>query len=355
MNELQIKSKAECHWDLVSLGEVLLRFDSGDERIHNARTFRVWDGGGEYNVARGLAKTFGQKTTIVTSLADNALGRLAEDMILEGGVDASKILWRESDGRGANTRNGIYYIERGFGLRAPASCFDRGNTAVSQLKTGEIDWNEIFARQGARWFHTGGIFVGLSDTTRDVAREAMRVARENRTVLTYDLNYRDSLWRERGGREAANNLNRELLPLADIALGAFDFDSKLSKFDENAFRAAARKMMQTFPNLKAVVSTLREVKSASLHDFSAVCFAADGEVFKARTYENIDVLDRVGSGDAFAAGFIYGLLSDKGTQYAIECGTAHAALAMTTPGDNSMARLSEVESLMSGESASAKR
>jgi 2-dehydro-3-deoxygluconokinase len=333
----------------------LLRFDSGEDRIHNARTFRVWDGGGEYNVARGLAKTFRQKTAIVTALADNALGRLAEDMIGQGGVDASQIIWREADGRGANTRNGIYYIERGFGLRAPASCFDRGNTAVSQLKAGEIDWDRIFGKaKGARWFHTGGIFVGLSETAPEVARQAMQAAKENGTVVSYDLNYRDSLWRERGGRDAANELNKELLPLADIALGVFDFDSKLSKFDENAFRRSAEKMQHAFPNLKAVVSTLREVKSASRHDFSAVCYSG-GEVVKARTYENIDVLDRVGSGDAFAAGFIYGFLTDKGVRYAIECGTAHAALAMTTPGDNSMATLSEIESLMSGEGASARR
>jgi 2-dehydro-3-deoxygluconokinase len=354
VNKLQIKPKKECHWDSVSLGEVLLRFDSGDERIHNARTFRVWDGGGEYNVARGLAKIFRQKTAIVTALADNALGRLAEDLIQQGGADASQILWREADGRGANTRNGIYYIERGYGLRAPASCFDRANTAVSQLKAGEIDWQEIFGSRGARWFHTGGIFVGLSDTTPDVAREAMQLAKQSGTIVSYDLNYRDSLWRERGGREAANDLNKQLLPFADVALGTFDFDSKLSKFDENLFRSAAQKMQDSFPNLKVIVSTLREVKSASRHDFSAVCFAG-GSVFKARTYENADVFDRVGSGDAFASGFIYGFLSERDVQYAIDCGTAHAVLAMTTAGDNSMARLSEIESVMSGEGANAKR
>jgi 2-dehydro-3-deoxygluconokinase len=349
MSELKIKSAENCRWDAISLGEVLLRFDSGDERIHNARNFRVWDGGGEYNVARNLAKVFRQKTAIATALADNALGHLAEDLIWQAGVDSSEILWRDS-----TARNGVYYIERGFGLRAPASCFDRANTAVSQLKTGEIDWNKIFNEKGARWFHTGGIFVGLSETTPDVAAEAMQIARASGSVVSYDLNYRDSLWRARGGREAANDLNRKLLPFADVACGAFDFDSKLSKFDENAFRSAAEKMQRDFPNLKAVVSTLREVKTASLHDFSAVCLI-EGEVTKARKFENLDVLDRVGSGDAFAAGFVYGILNEKGAQYAIDCGTAHAALAMTTPGDNSMATLPEIESLMSGESASAKR
>ena len=354
MNKLSVKSKAECRWDLISLGEVLLRFDSGDERIHNARAFRVWDGGGEYNVARGLAKVFRQRTAIVTALADNALGRLAEDLIWQAGVDSSRVLWREADGVGRNTRNGIYFIERGFGVRGAASCFDRANTAVSQLRAGEIDWNEIFAEHKTRWLHTGGIFAGLSETTPDVAEEAMRIARQNGAVVSFDLNYRDSLWKARGGREAADAVNRQVLKYADVAFGAFDFDSKLSRFDETAFRAAAGKMQSEFPNLKIVASTLREVVTASLHHFSAVCFTA-GEIFKAREFANLNVLDRVGSGDAFAAGFIYGLLTEKAAGYAVECGAAHAALTMTTPGDNSMAILREVESLMQGETAIVKR
>ncbi|HEY0659563.1 MAG TPA: sugar kinase [Pyrinomonadaceae bacterium] len=354
MNELHINSDADCRWDLISLGEVLLRFDSGDERIHNARSFRVWDGGGEYNVARGLAKVFRRKTAIVTALADNALGRLAEDMIWQAGVDSSQILWRETDGAGAGTRNGIYYIERGFGVRAPASCFDRANTAVSQLQTGDIDWNAIFKVKKTRWLHTGGIFVGLSESTPEVAREAMRAARENGAIVSYDLNYRDSLWKERGGKEAANEINRQLLPFADAVFGVTDFDSRLSQFDDGKFHQAAQRMNDQFPNLRVIASTLRDVQTASLHNFGAACFTG-GEVFTARARENLDVLDRVGSGDAFASGFIYGFLSGKNAQYAVECGAAHACLAMTTPGDNSMAQLSEIESLISGESANVKR
>jgi 2-dehydro-3-deoxygluconokinase len=344
---LNIKPKNECRRDLISLGEVLLRFDSGEDRIHTANSFRVFDGGGEYNVARNVSKVFRQKTAIVTALADNALGRLAENFIWQGGVDASEILWREHDGIGANTRNGLYFIERGFGLRNPSSSFDRANTAISQMKSGEVDWQRIFFHEKARWFHTGGIFVGLSETTFDAAKEAMQAARDSGAIVSYDLNYRDSLWKKRGGKEEANKINRKLLPFADVVFGVPDFTAKFANFDQNAFQNAAEKLQNEFPNLKVITTTLREVKSASEHNLSAVCFA-ENEIFKARDYREIRVFDRVGSGDAFASGFIYGILSDKGLQYSIECGTAHAVLTMTTPGDNSMSQLSEIESLMGG-------
>ncbi len=358
MSILSSKSAGECRWELASLGEILLRFDPENERIHNARSFRVFDGGGEYNVAKNLAKVFRGRATIVTALADNALGRLAEDFVFQSRVDASNVLWREADGKDGNTRNGLYFIERGFGLRAPDSCFDRANTAVSQLKSGEIDWQGIFGSEnGSRWFHTGGIFVGLSETTPDVAAEAMRIAKQNGAIVSYDLNYRDSLWKNRGGKDYANNLNRALLPFADIVFGAFDFDSGSARFDEKVFRNSAEKMIEQFPNLKIVASTLREVYSASRHDFSAVCYA-DGEVFKARSYKNIEILDRVGSGDAFASGFIYGLLNEingKDAQFAVDCGTAHGALTMTTMGDNSTATLNEIERLMNNGGANVRR
>lgn len=350
MNNLQLKSKAEKGWDLVSLGEILLRFDPEDQRIQTTRSFTVWDGGAEYNVAKNLSKVFRQKTAIVSALANNALGRLAEDFVFQSGVDASEILWRE-DG---NSRNGLYFIERGFGLRVPNFCFDRANTAVSQLKTGEIDWQKIFDEKGGRWFHTGGIFAGLSETAPHVALEAMKTARENGAIVSYDLNYRESLWKNRGGKPAANKINRELLPFADVVFGVFDYSPNLSEYEENTFRKFAEKMQSDFPNLKIIVSTLRKIYSASRHDVCGVCYA-DGEVYKAKDYKDIEVLDRVGSGDAFASGFIYGLLNEKDLRFSIECGAAHGALAMTSVGDNSMATLDEVLSLMSGEGASVKR
>jgi 2-dehydro-3-deoxygluconokinase len=342
--EICVRSSQNCRWDLVSLGEVLLRFDPGDDRIHTARNFRVFDGGGEYNVARNLAKTFRQKTAVVTALTENALGRLAENLIWQGGVDSSEIVWRKAD---SQMRNGIYFIERGFGLRSPSSCFDRAHTAASRLEPGEIDWQRIFGRCGARWFHTGGVFVGLSETTPDVALEAMQKAKEYGTIVSYDLNYRESLWKNRGGIKAANELNSKLLSYVDVVFGVFDFDSKLSGFSEDSFSQAASQMIDAFPNIKAVVSTLREVHSANNHDLSAVCFYRD-HIFRAQRVENIEVLDRVGSGDAFAAGFIYGFLNGYDPQFAVDCGVALGALTMTTVGDNSSSTLEEVKNLMQG-------
>src|SRR3989454_5569432 len=217
--KLQIKPKGNCRWDLVSLGEVMLRLDPGDCRIATTREFRVWEGGGEYNVARGLKRCFGMDTAIVTSLADNPVGRLVQDLIYQGGVDQSHIKWVPYDGAGRTVRNGLNFTERGFGLRAALGCSDRGHTAVSQLKPGNIDWEEIFGRQGARWFHAGGIFCALSETTPLVAREAMEVARRHGTIISYDLNYRESLWTGVGGKDKAREVNRELATLVDVMLG----------------------------------------------------------------------------------------------------------------------------------------
>ncbi len=341
---LKIKDKKDCRWDFASLGEVMLRFDPENDRIHNTRSFRVWEGGGEYNVARSLSKVFRLDAAIVTALADNQIGRLVEDLIWQGGVDSSEILWRETDGISRKTRNGIYFIERGFGLRSPVGCSDRGNTAISQIKTGDVDWQKIFGESGARWFHTGGIFAGLSETTPEVALEAMRQAGENGAIVSYDLNYRDSLWSERGGRDAANALNQELLPFADVIFGVENFKASFSGYAEEDFRRAATDINSKFPNLKIVATTLRDIKSASRHDLSAVCYA-DNEVFKANDFVDLEVIDRVGSGDAFAAGLIYGFLTGKDIQFSLNCGAANSALTLTTLGDGSAATLAEIENL----------
>lgn len=356
---LNIKAKGVCRWDGVSLGEVMLRLDPGDARIHTARTFRVWEGGGEYNVARGLRRCFHLNTTIVTALADNPVGRLVEDLIFQGGVDGSHVLWREYDGVGREGRNGLNFTERGFGVRAALGCSDRGHTTVSQLKPGDVDWGKIFAEEGARWFHTGGIFCALSETTPAVAREAMEAARANGTVISYDLNYRDSLWKGVGGKVRAREVNRELAPLVDVMIGnEEDFtaclgleveglDEHHSKLDVANFRRMIERAVSEFPNFRVVATTLRNAKTASRNDWGAVCYY-EGELYQSATREDMEIYDRVGGGDSFASGLIYGFLMNKGAQWAVECGAAHGALAMTTPGDTTTATLAEVERLMRG-------
>ena len=359
---LKIKSKEECRWDLVSLGEVMLRLDPGDGRVPTAREFRVWEGGGEYNVARGLKRCFGMDTAVVTALADNPVGRLVQDLVYQGGVDQSHVRWVAYDGIGRTVRNGLNFTERGFGVRGAVGCSDRGHTAVSQLKPGDIDWEKIFGEEGARWFHTGGIFCALSETTPLVAREAIEIAKKHRTIVSYDLNYRESLWKGVGGKVRAQEVNRELAPMIDVMLGnEEDFtaclgyevegvDENLSTLDIGKFRRMIERATSDFPNFKVVATTLRNAKTATINDWGAVCYSS-GEFYQAITRENLEIYDRVGGGDSFASGLIYGFLANKGGQYAVDCGAAHGALAMTTPGDTTMATLSEVEKLIKGGSA----
>ena len=359
---LAIKSKDECRWDLVSLGEVMLRLDPGEGRISTTRSFQVREGGGEYNVARGLCRCFGMDTAIVTALADNPVGRLVQDLIYQGGVDQSHVKWVKYDGVGRTVRNGLNFTERGFGVRAALGCSDRGHTAVSQLRPGDIDWEKIFGDEGARWFHTGGIFCALSETTPQVAREAIEAAKRHGTIVSYDLNYRESLWKGIGGQTRAREVNRQLAPLIDVMLGnEEDFTAALgfevegmdehhSKLDPANFQKMIERAVEEFSNFKVVATTLRNAKSATINDWGAVCFC-DGKLYQALTRENLEILDRVGGGDSFASGLIYGLLTDKGPQWAVECGAAHGALAMTTPGDTTMATLAEVEKVMKGGTA----
>src|SRR5207249_907640 len=359
---MKIKPRQSCRWDLVSLGEVMLRLDPGDSRVSTTREFRAWEGGGEYNVARGLRRGFGLNTAIVTALADNPVGRLVEDLMLQGGVDLSHVRWVEYDGVGRTVRNGLNFTERGFGVRAALGCSDRGHTAISQLKPGQIDWEAIFVKEGACWFHTGGIFCALSETTPQVAREAMEAAKRHGTIISYDLNYRDSLWKGIGGAARAREVNRELAPLIDCMLGnEEDFTAALgfevegldehhAKLDVRNFQKMIELASQEFPNFKVVATTLRNAKTATINDWGAVCYC-DGTLYQAPTRENLEIFDRVGGGDSFASGLIYGFLAGKGPQWAVECGAAHGALAMTTPGDTTMATLSEVERVMQGGTA----
>jgi 2-dehydro-3-deoxygluconokinase len=363
---LTVKSKDRCQFDLVALGEVMLRLDPGDGRVATARNFQVWEGGGEYNVARGLKRCFGLDTAVVTALADNPVGRLVQDLIYQGGVDQSHLRWVKYDGVGRAVRNGLNFTERGFGVRGAVGCSDRGHTAVSQLRPGDIDWERIFGQQGARWFHTGGIFAALSETTPLVAREAMQAAKRHGVVVSYDLNYRDSLWKGIGGQAKAREVNRELAKYVDVMIGneedftaALGFevagvDEHFSQLDPQSFKQMIEVVRQSYPNFQVVATTLRNARTATVNDWGAVCSLGD-EFFVAPVREGLEIFDRVGGGDSFASGLAYGFLAGKGPQWAVECGAAHGALAMTTPGDTSMATLAEVLGVMKGGGARVSR
>jgi 2-dehydro-3-deoxygluconokinase len=337
----------------------MLRLDPGEGRVRTARQFAAWEGGGEYNVTRGLRRCFGLRTAVVTAFADNDVGRLIEDFILQGGVDTRFIQWRDYDGIGRSVRNGLNFTERGFGIRGAVGVPDRGLTAASQMKPGDIDWDEIFGRLGARWFHTGGIFAALSESTAELTIEAVKAANRHGTIVSYDLNYRPSLWKTIGGLKKAQQVNREIARYVDVMIGnEEDFtaslgfevegvDENLSELPIESFKNMIHNAVKAFPNFKATATTLRAVKTATVNDWGAMAWM-DGEFHQSRDYPALEILDRVGGGDSFASGFIYGLMIKGDPRTAVEFGAAHGALAMTTPGDTTMASLKEVEKVVGG-------
>jgi len=366
MPALEIKPASACKYDMIALGEIMLRLDPGEGRIRTAREFKAWEGGGEYNVARGLRRCFGLRTAVCTAFADNDVGRLIEDFIFQGGVDTAFIQWRPYDGVGRTVRNGLNFTERGFGVRGAVGIPDRGNTAASQLKPGDFNWDEIFGKQGVRWLHTGGIFAALSDTTAALVEEAVQAAKKHGTMVSYDLNYRPSLWKSIGGHKKAQEVNRRIAKNVDVMIGnEEDFtaclgfevegsDENLLHIDVTAFQKMIQMAVKAYPNFKVVATTLRAAKTATRNDWGAICYM-DGKFYQSRQYPDLEIMDRVGGGDSFASGLIYGLITKGDAQVAVEFGAAHGALAMTTPGDTSMASLSEVEKLTRGGGARVQR
>ncbi|WP_309399691.1 sugar kinase [Cerasicoccus maritimus] len=356
---IELRPASECVYDEISLGEVMLRLDPGEGRIHTARQFTAWEGGGEYNVARGLRRCFGLKTAVVTAFADNPVGRLIEDFILQGGVDTDFIQWKEYDGIGREVRNGLNFTERGFGIRGAVGCPDRGLTAASQMKPGDVDWDHIFGKLGARWFHTGGIYAALSDTCPETVIEAVKAAKKYGTIVSYDLNYRPSLWKAIGGHARCQEVNREIAKYVDVMIGnEEDFtaclgfevegvDENISHIEIDAFKNMIKTAVKEFPNFKATATTLRAVKTATINDWGAIAWH-DGEFYESKPYPALEIMDRVGGGDSFASGLIYGFLDSGCPQQAVDYGAAHGALAMTTPGDTTMASKKEVAKIVGG-------
>ncbi|MGC0142224.1 MULTISPECIES: sugar kinase [unclassified Pseudactinotalea] len=360
---LNIRPAEETRYDVLSLGEVMLRLDPGDGRIRTTRQFRVWEGGGEYNVARGLRRAFGLRAAVVTALVDNEVGRLVEDFILTGGVDPSFIKWTPFDGLGREARNGLNFTERGFGVRGAVGVSDRGHTAASRLAPGDVDWDHIFGDLGVRWLHTGGIFAALSETTAEVVVEAVTAAKKHGTIVSYDLNYRPSLWKSIGGVDKAREVNSRIAPHIDVMIGnEEDFtaslgfevegvDENLADLDISSFKSMIATASKTFPNFQVIGNTLRTVHTASDNDWGAIAWSADEGFAEATHRKNMEIMDRVGGGDSFASGLIYGLITGEPLATAVEYGAAHGLLAMTTPGDTSMVTKDQVVKLAGGGSA----
>jgi len=356
---LKIKPASDCKYAQISLGEVMLRLDPGEGRVRTARQFTAWEGGGEYNTSRGLRKCFGLKTAVCTAFVDNEVGHLIEDFIMQGGVDTDFIKWREDDGIGRTVRNGLNFTERGFGIRGAVGVPDRGNTAASQLKPGDFDWDYIFGKLGVRWFHTGGIFAALSESTAALTVEAVKAANKYGTIVAYDLNYRPSLWKTIGGQKKAREVNREIAKYVDVMIGnEEDFtaslgfevkgaDEHLTHIETDAFKAMIRTAVAEFPNFKVAATTLRKVITATKNDWGAILYH-DGKFYDSRAYPGLEILDRVGGGDGFASGLSYGFLTKNDPQLAVDYGAAHGAFASTTPGDTSMGTVKEIEKLMKG-------
>jgi 2-dehydro-3-deoxygluconokinase len=360
MAQLALRSDA-CELDLLSLGALVHRLDPGIIPFRKARSFDIHVSGGEYNVAANLADCFGLKTGIATAMVNNGIGELVQGRVREMGVKPFYKHFEHDGVRGPNIAT--VYSDRGQGVRPPVVFYNRANEAGAMLKPGDFDWKTIFG-SGVRWFHSGGIFAALSNTTSELIIEGMQAAKASGAVTSFDLNYRAKLWATIGGAAKGQEMIRKIAQHVDFLVGneedlqkglgveGQDVEHK-SELDPDAFFKMIERTIEKFPNVKMVATTLREVKSTNRHEWAAVLWY-DGKRYVSPTMQ-LDVIDRIGGGDGFASGLIYGMLTGKDPEQALRLGWAHGALITTFPGDTTMAKLPEVETLAKGGSARVQR
>lgn len=358
---MKIKDAKDCRFDLLSLGESMVRLSPpGHGRIEFSPTLEVWVGGGEYNVAYALAR-LGMRTGFLSRLVDNPVGKIVVNHGRSVGMDMSQVIMAKFDGVGRADRIGLNFTEVGTGVRGSVTMYDRGHSAASNLKPGMIDFKKVFS-QGVRWLHTGGIFASLADGTAAVCKEALIAAKEAGTIVSYDLNFRSKLWNS----QKAQQVTKELVPYIDCLIGnEEDFqkvlgfevegvDENLSALDTSAYKKMVEKVVKAYPNVKVVGTTLREVKSGLVNNWSAILWN-DGKFYESRRFDNLEIEDRVGGGDGFSSGFAYGFLTARTPQECVDLGAAHGALLQTTRGDSSQIDLEELNHVFKGGSARIKR
>lgn len=348
-------------FDLLSLGGLVMRLDSGLVPFRKAQTCAIHVSGAEYNVAANLSDCFRLRTAIASAMVDYPVGDLVSERVRSMGVTPFYRHFAHDGVSGPNIAT--VYSDRGMGVRPPVVFYNRAEEAAARLAPGDFDWAAIFGR-GVRWFHSGGLFAALSDTTPELLLEAMQEARRHGAVVSYDLNYREKLWRARGGNEQARAVTRRLVDEVDVLVGNEEDmqlslgmegpeAAKSSSLDPAAFVAMLGTVRERFPRIKVIATTLREVHSASRHRWSAIV-SVGGEIHQAPTMD-LDVVDRVGGGDGFASGLFYGLLSGLPAETAVRLGWAHGALITTYPGDTTMATLDQVRALAAGGSSRIQR
>lgn len=359
---LQLRSKDDCELDLLSLGECMIRLSPpGHQRIELTPYFEAWAGGGEYNVAYALSR-YGLRTGWIARLVDNPLGWFIRNHAQASGMDIREVVWTKYDGVGKADRIGLNFTEVGIGVRASVTLYDRGHSATAHMKPGEVDWARIFKKRGVRWFHSGGIFTALSDGCAEVVKEAMKAAHESGAIVSYDLNFRSKLW----SSEKAIKVTKELVPYITVLIGNEEDFQKVLGFEvkgtDESFKALpvenykkmVSEVVKTYPNVKVVGTTLREVVSGLINNWSAIMYHA-GQFYESTKYAGLEVEDRVGGGDGFCSGMVYGFLNGMTPQECVNLGAANGALLQSTRGDTCMVTLDEVLHVMKGGSARIKR